>query len=215
MKLLGLVLLLAFCLPLAPQKSVAQTPGASPSPAVQQSALAAQTTEYTLPPDKLAKSKALYELRGKLRIIDTVYGLLILLGLLYFGIAAKYRDIAESAGKNRFVQALIFVALFLITTTALQLPLDAYQQSISRQYGLSVQGWGSWFGDVAKGMLVGYVFLTIIAWLIATLIRVSPRRWWLYSWAIVFVLVVFIVAISPVVIDPLFNTFEPLDKSNP
>jgi len=215
MKMLGLVLLLAFCLPLAPQKSVAQTPGASPSPAVQQSAPAAQTTEYTLPPDKLAKSKALYELRGKLRIIDTVYGLLILLGLLYFGIAAKYRDIAEASGKNRFVQALIFVALFLITTTALQLPLDAYQQSISRQYGLSVQGWGSWFGDVFKGMLVGYVFLTIIAWLIATLIRISPRRWWLYSWAIVFVLVVFIVAISPVVIDPLFNTFEPLDKSNP
>jgi len=72
MKMLGSVLLLAFCLPLAPQKSVAQTPGASPSPAVQQSAPAARTTEYTLPPDKLAKSKALYELRGKLRIIDTV-----------------------------------------------------------------------------------------------------------------------------------------------
>jgi STE24 endopeptidase len=175
----------------------------------------APTTEYTLPPDELAKSKALYDLRGKLRIIDTVYGLLILLGLLYFGVAAKYRDIAEAAGKNRFVQALIFVALFLITTTALQLPLDAYQQSISRQYGLSVQGWGSWFGDVLKGMLVGYVFLAIVAWLIATLIRVSPRRWWLYSWAIIFVLIVFIVAISPVVIDPLFNKFEPLDKSNP
>jgi Zn-dependent protease with chaperone function len=54
-----------------------------------------------------------------------------------------------------------------------------------------------------------------VAWVIATLIRVSPRRWWLYSWAIIFVLVVFIVAIAPVVIDPLFNKFEPLDKSNP
>jgi Zn-dependent protease with chaperone function len=184
-------------------------------PAAVQNTSQTQTTEYTLPPDKLAKSKALYELRGKLRIIDTLYGLLILLGLLYFGVAAKYRDIAEAAGKNRFVQALIFVALFLITTTVLQLPLDAYQQSISREYGLSVQGWGSWFGDVVKGMLVGYVILTIVAWVIATLIRVSPRRWWLYSWAIIYVLIVFIVAISPVVIDPLFNKFEPLDKSNP
>jgi Zn-dependent protease with chaperone function len=184
------------------------TPAAQAQPAT-------QTTQYTLPPDKLAKSKALYDLRGKLRIVDTIYGLLILLGLLYLGIAAMYRDVAERAAKNRFVQALIFVAFFLITTTALQLPLDAYQQSISRQYGLSVQGWGSWLGDVLKGMLVGYVFLTIVAWLIATLIRVSPRRWWLYSWAIVFVLVLFVVAISPVVIDPLFNKFEPLDKSNP
>ena len=124
---------------------------------------ATQTSVYTLPPDKLAKSKALYDLRGKLRIIDTVYGLLILLGLLYFGVAARYRDIAEASGKNRFVQALIFVVLFLVTTTALQLPLDAYQQSISREYGLSVQGWGSWFGDVLKGMLVGYVCLNTVS----------------------------------------------------
>jgi STE24 endopeptidase len=216
MKLFGSLCLLVLCVGISSQKTMAQAaPAPSASPAAVQATPATQTTQYTLPPDKLAKSKALYDLRGKLRIIDTVYGLLILLGLLYFGVAARYRDWAEAAGKNRFVQALIFVALFLITTTALQLPLDAYQQSISRQYGLSVQNWGSWFGDVLKGMLVGYVFLTIVAWLIATLIRVSPRRWWLYSWAVVFVLVVFVVAISPVVIDPLFNKFEPLDKSNP
>lgn len=215
MKLLCSLSLLVLFLALALQHTLAQTAIAAPSPALVQTTAATQTTQYTLPPDKLAKAKALYDLRGKLRIIDTLYGLLILVGLLSFGIAAKYRDIAEAAGRNRFVQALIFVALFLITTTALQLPLDAYQQSISRQYGLSVQGWGSWFGDVLKGMLVGYVFLTIVAWLIATLIRISPRRWWLYSWAIIFVLVVFFVAISPVVIDPLFNKFEPLDKTNP
>jgi STE24 endopeptidase len=216
MKSFSALCLFALCIGISSQKTMAQT-AASPvaTPAAAQAQPQTQTTQYTLPPDKLAKSKALYDLRGKLRIIDTVYGLLILLGLLYLGIAARYRDIAEASGKNRFVQALVFVALFLITTTALQLPLDAYQQSISRQYGLSVQGWGSWVGDVLKGMLVGYVFLTIVAWVIATLIRVSPRRWWLYSWAIVFVLVVFIVAISPVVIDPLFNKFEPLDKSNP
>ncbi|HLK09552.1 MAG TPA: M48 family metallopeptidase [Candidatus Angelobacter sp.] len=216
MKLLGSLCLLVLCVGISSQNTTAQAaPAPSASPAAAQATPATQTTQYTLPPEKLAKSKALYDLRGKLRIIDTVYGLLILLGLLYFGVAARYRDWAEAAGKNRFVQALIFVALFLVTTTALQLPLDAYQQSISRQYGLSVQGWGSWFGDVLKGMLVGYVFLTIVAWVMATLIRVSPRRWWLYSWAIIFGLVVFIVAISPVVIDPLFNKFEPLDQSNP
>ena len=210
------ILLLVSTACFAETQTVSTTSVGASSPSVKpDTSQAAPTTQYTLPPDKLAKSKALYDLRGKLRIIDTGYGLLILLGLLYLGIAAKYRDIAEASGKNRFVQALIFVALFLVTTTALQLPLDAYQQSISRQYGLSVQNWGSWFGDVLKGMLVGYIFLTIVAWLIATLIRVSPRRWWLYSWAVVFVLVVFVVAISPVVIDPLFNKFEPLDKSNP
>jgi STE24 endopeptidase len=219
MKSFSSLCLLALCIGISSHKAVGQTPLASPSVsatrAAVQTAPATQTTEYTLPPDKLAKSKALYDLRGTLRIIDTIYGLLILLGLLYFGVAARYRDWAEAVSRFRFVQALIFAALFLITTTALQLPLDAYQQNISRQYGLSVQAWGSWLGDMGKGGLVGLVFLSLVAWIIATLIRKSPKRWWIYSWMIVYALVIFVVFISPYVIDPLFNKFEPLEKSNP
>jgi len=180
MKLLGSLCLLAICLGIMPWQAFAQpaaAPSASATPAAAQSAPATQTTQYTLPPDKLAKAKGLYDLRGKLRIVDTIYGLLVLLGLLYLGIAGKFRDLAEAAGKNRFVQALVFVALFLITTAILQLPLDAYQQSVSLQYGLSVQGWGSWLGDQLKGMLVALVIFTFLAWAITTLIRKSPRRW--------------------------------------
>jgi Zn-dependent protease with chaperone function len=130
-------------------------------------------------------------------------------------VAAKYRDIAEASGKNRFVQALIFVALFMVTTTVLQLPLDAYQHSISRQYGLSVQGWGSWFGDMLKGMLVAFIIFSIAAWGITNLIRRSPRHWWLYTWMCSVPFVIFLIFIAPIVIDPLFNKFEPLDKTNP
>ncbi|MGC2694833.1 MAG: M48 family metallopeptidase [Candidatus Angelobacter sp.] len=218
MKLLYSLFLLVFCFGVGPHRLAAQAPAApavSPSPATAASTSATQTTEYTLPPDKLAKAKALYDLRGKLRIIDTLYGLLILLGLLYFGIAAKYRDIAEALSRNRFVQALVFVPILLLTITILQLPLDAYQQSISLQYGLSVQGWGSWMRDVMKGFLLSVIIFTIIGWIVTTLIRVSPRRWWLYSWMIVTALSVFLIFIAPIVIDPLFNKFEPLDKSNP
>src|SRR5215467_7597227 len=100
MKLLASVLLFVLFFSLIPVKMHAQSPAASPAPSTTQSAPQTETTQYTLPPEKLAKSKALYDLRGKLRIIDTIYGLLILLGLLYFGVAARYRDLAERAGKN-------------------------------------------------------------------------------------------------------------------
>ncbi len=215
MRLLAFLLLLVLSFSLISVNTHAQSPATSPSPTVAQSAPQTQTTEYTLPPDKLAKSTALYNLRGKLRIIDTVYGLLVLLAFLYFGVAAKFRDIAEAAGKNRFVQALIFVALFLITTTVLQLPLDAYQQSISLQYGLSVQGWGSWLGDVGKGMMVSFVIFSLVAWRFTRLIQKYPRSWWFQAWLRAVPLVFFLICIAPIVIDPLFNKFEPLDQSNP
>src|SRR5260221_4593589 len=138
MKLAGSIALLFLCVLLMPQCSNAQEKAQPQAASASQSA-PASTTAYTLSPDKLAKAKALYELRGKLRIIDTLYSLLVLLALLYLGVAAKYRDWAESVSKYRFVQALIFVPLLLLTLTALSLPLYAYQHSISLQYGLSVQ----------------------------------------------------------------------------
>jgi Zn-dependent protease with chaperone function len=215
MKMIASLLLLVLSFSLLPVKAQAQSPAASPASTAVQSVPQTQTTEYTLPPDKLAKSKALYDLRFKLRIFDTLYGLAILLGLVYFGVAAKYRDWAEQVSRFRFVQALVYVPLILITITVFELPLDAYQQKISLQYGLSVQEWGLWLGDVAKGGLLSIILFAVIAWIIATLIRKSPRRWWLYSWLIVLGLLVFIVFIAPSVIEPMFNKFEPLDKSNP
>ncbi len=208
--------LVLFCFAAVPEKAISQAaaaPAVSPSPVIAQPT--AQTTEYTLPPDKLAKSKALYDLRGKLRIVGAVYGLLVLFGLLYFGIAARFRDLAEASGKNRFVQALIFAALFLAITTALQLPLDAYQQNISLQYGLSVQSWGSWFGDLLKELVLSLIIFTLAAWGVTWAIRKSPTRWWFYTWLVAIPVIVFLVFIAPIVIDPLFNKFEPLDKNNP
>jgi STE24 endopeptidase len=215
MKLLSSLFLLVFCVALVPQKVVAQTPAVSPTPAAAQGASTTQTTEYTLPPDKLAKAKALYDLRGKLRIVDTAYSLLVLLALLALGIAARYRDWAEKAAKNTFVQALIFVPLLMLTLTVLGLPMDAYQQSISLKYGLSVQGWGSWFGDVLKGEAVSLVILTVAIWGITNLIRKNPRRWWFYTWLVAMPVTVFFIFIAPLVLDPLFNDFHPLEATNP
>src|SRR6266700_3233555 len=175
MRLAGSLLVFLFCLALTPQKILPQT-SASPTPAAAEAATQTQTTEYTLPPDKLQKAKALYDLRGKLRIIDTIFSLLILVAVLYLGVAARYRNWAEKPGQWRFVQALVFVPLFMLTVSALGLPLDAYQHSISREYGLSVQSWGSWFSDVLKGEALSLVFFIPILWGLTWLIRKSPRR---------------------------------------
>ncbi len=173
------------------------------------------TTAYTLPPDKLAKSKALYDLRGKLRIIGTAWSFTVLLALLYLGVVARYRDWAERIAKNSFVQALVAIPLFLLTVDLLGLPLDAYEHRVSRQYGLSVQGWGSWFGDVLKGEAITLILGTLLLWLMIFIIRRSPRRWWFYFWLISLPILLLVFVAEPLIIEPLFNKFEPLDKSNP
>ncbi|HMF90028.1 MAG TPA: hypothetical protein VKL40_05245, partial [Candidatus Angelobacter sp.] len=197
----------------------AQNPKATPAPSSTPGIATAETsgtptTAYTLPPDKLAKAKALYDLRIKLLIIGTIYGLIQLLAILYLGIMARYRDWAEKLSRWSFIQAMIAVPLFLLTTTLLDLPLDAYHHSVSLKYGLSVQGWASWFGDVGKGFLVAAVIGTCLLWLMITIIRKSPTRWWFYFWFPAYGAFVLIIYGSPWIIDPLFNKFEPLEKDN-
>ena len=215
MKLLASLLLLVLSFSLIPIKTHAQSPAASPSPSAAQSAPQTPTTEYTLPPDKLAKSKALYDLHVKMLIVGTIYGLVVLLVILYLGIVARFRDWAEKATKYSFLQALIVVPLFLLITTVLNLPLDAYGHSVSRQYGLSVQGWASWFADAGKGFFVSAVIGVVVLWLMILIIRKSPRRWWFYFWFPAYAISLLVVYGSPWVIDPLFNKFEPLEKHNP
>jgi Zn-dependent protease with chaperone function len=191
--------------PAEPSSASTQTANPQPTP----------TTQYTLPPDKLAKSKALYDLRGRLRIIGTVWGFVVLLAILYLGVVAQFRNWAERVNKYSFVQALIVVPLFLIVLNVVDWPLAAYSQKISLDYGLSVQSWGSWFSDLLKGLAITIVAFTIALWFLIWRIRRSPRWWWLQTWLVSLPFIVFLIVITPTVIDPMFNKFEPLDKSNP
>src|SRR3954463_2742456 len=109
-------------------------------------------TQYTLPPDKLAKSAALRATRIRVWIVSSVYGLGLLLLFLYARWGVRFRDLATKVSHRNFVQGWVFVPLFLVTIGVLDLPPDIYSHHLSRSYGLSVQGWGSWFGDWAKSM---------------------------------------------------------------
>src|SRR5262249_29707584 len=57
--------------------------------------------------------------------------------------------------------------------------------------------------------------LTLLVWLLYVIIRKSPTRWWFYFWLISMPIFLGILFIGPLVIDPLFNKFEPLQKKDP
>jgi Zn-dependent protease with chaperone function len=171
--------------------------------------------DYTLPPDKLQKSHALYIQTTRLQVIDTIYGFLVLLGLLYAGTVAKFRSLAESVTQRKWLQSFIVIPLFVIAVAVLTIPSDVYHQHLSLQYGLSVQSWGSWWGDWIKNLLITIVIGTILLSLLYAMIRRSPKRWWFYGWLISIPIVVFLIFITPIVLEPLFFKFTPLEQTNP
>jgi len=174
-----------------------------------------KVTEYSLSPDKMAKAEALYKTRTVLYLIGLVFGIVVLWLLLKLRVAPAFRDLAERAGKNNFLRTVIYVPLLIFLIGLLSLPIDIYEHHISRAYGLSVQTWGSWAGDWLKGEGVSLVLIVPMVFVLFFIIRKSPRRWWFYFWLLSIPFLVLLIFVAPVILDPIFNKFEPLEKTQP
>lgn len=196
--------------PLEPSTSIdTGSPGGATSSAKQ------QVTAYTLPPELYKKAHDRSRIRFRLALVSFVYGLVVLWIILHWRIGVKYRDWAERVSRKRFLQAMVFAPLLLLTIAVFTLPLDVYSEAVEKKFGISVQGWGSWSWDWIKQQLISMVISTILIWLLYMVIRRSPRRWWFFFWLISLPIIVFVFLITPWVIDPLFHKFEPLQQKDP
>lgn len=168
---------------------------------------------YTLPPDKLAKAIALSRIRNILDIGGSIWGIVFLSLLLAAGGWAGLEGWAQKISGRRWVQGVVFFAAFLVITGLAGLPFDCIGHHFERAYGISVQGWGSWFGDEAKALgltlLVGIPILLLFNWIV----RRWSRRYWLGVWVATLPILVLLIFVAPW-IAPIFDTFEPLQKNH-
>ena len=132
------------------QASEAASPASLTGPPALQAAPQKKITEYTLPPDLYRKARNRSRIRFASTLFGFLYGLFVLWFILHRKLSAKFRGWAENASRKRFVQAFVFTPLFALTFGILQLPLDLFDESISKLYKISVQPWPSWLGDWAK-----------------------------------------------------------------
>jgi len=230
MRLRKLAFLLCLLLPFPTAALASETPAEhAANVAAQQEMDAApphsNLPDYSLAPDQLAKAQHISAVRVRTHFAEVIWSILQLALLLWLGVIAWMRDKAvragaslEASGKHktsRWVQGFVFLLLFLLAGFILDLPLGLYRHQLSLQYGLSVQGWGSWFGDQAKTLAITLILGWLGIMLLFRRIRKAPRRWWFIFWAISVPITLAGVFATPYVIDPLFNKFEPLQKTNP
>ena len=92
------------------------------------------------------------------------------------------------------------------------LPLSAIAHDRSADVGLSTQTWDAWFADLGKSAAISALFAAGGAAIFVALVRRFPRNWWLPGSAALVALSGAFVFLSPVVLEPLFNKFTPLEE---
>jgi STE24 endopeptidase len=154
------------------------------------------------------------EMRQHSRILDTLYftgaayGIVVLLFVLATGLSHRIRDVVRT--RWRFLTAFLYFALLTVATAILEFPFDFYSDyAVPHQFKLSNQGFASWMGDQAKGLGLNIIIGGLIVGLALLGIR-KVRRWWIALWLGSIPIIVILVVIAPVLLDPVFNKFEPL-----
>ena len=96
--------------------------------------------------------------------------------------------------------------------TLLSLPVSALARRRAIAVGLITQSWGGWAVDLVKQASIESVLAAGAGAATTALTRRYPRGWWLPAAGGSVALGTLLGALAPVLLDPLFNDFEPLPE---
>jgi STE24 endopeptidase len=108
--------------------------------------------------------------------------------------------------------AAAWAAVVMLGLDLVSFPLDVWSGWIrEREWGFSHQSFGAWLADRGKAAGIGVV-LAAVAWVAVVGLAQLWPGWWVLPAAVgAAVVVLFLSFIAPVVLEPLFNKFRPVD----
>lgn len=142
----------------------------------------------------------------------TVYLVNTLLTWLLYGAAILFTWRYFSANPHlNLVQAAGFILLLLLLLFILSSPLDYYRGFVlEHRFGLSAQDFSAWLSDYVKSGGISLTISWLTLFVLYTLIFYWPDHWWVAAGIFFTAFMLVSVYLSPLIIDPLFYKFEPL-----
>jgi STE24 endopeptidase len=139
----------------------------------------------------------------------TALDLLLPAALLFTGLSGRVRRTVERLARaRRFATIALYAVAYVLIQALVFLPLSWYAGYVRQHaYGLSTETAAAWLGDWAKAVAITVVFSALLLWIPYRLLRISPRRWWLWTGLLTAPLTVLVMIVLPVYIAPLFDEY--------
>jgi len=166
----------------------------------------------TVPADKRARSDAYFEGGYWLILWDFLVSAAISILLLASRISARLRDFAERRTRFKALQVVLYAIPFLLLIYVLGFPLHVYEHFFREHaYGMATQNFGQWFGEQMKFIVVNLIVTSLLLIGLYAVFRRAPRTWWVWGTMVAIIFTILGIMLSPVYIEPLFNTYKPLN----
>ncbi|HEY2310166.1 MAG TPA: M48 family metalloprotease [Gaiellaceae bacterium] len=161
-------------------------------------------------PDERARARAYHRPHYFALLADLALGAGLLAALAWTSLGRWLFSPLESL--SPVAAAAAYAALVTILSSVVRTPLAFWRGwRRERQWGFSTQGATGWFADRAKGLAVAVV-LAAAAWAAAVALARGLPGWWALPAGVALPLAVLVLSfVAPVVLEPIFNSFRPLE----
>jgi STE24 endopeptidase len=167
-----------------------------------------------LPADVVVRANDYFEGGYWLQLWNFLLGLVVSAVLLGGQRSARVRDWAQRVGRKAFARDALYGGFFALAGWLLTLPMTIYQGFYREHaYAMATQGFGAWFGEQLIGLLVNLLIGAFAVGVLYAVFRSAAERWWLWGTVTAIGLLTMSLLIAPVWIDPLFNTYKPVENS--
>ncbi|MBY0562707.1 MAG: M48 family metallopeptidase [Hyphomonadaceae bacterium] len=167
----------------------------------------------TMGADATARSNAYFEGGYWIDLAGTLVSVAVAALILLLGWARGVRAWLERTVKW-FPFVAFGVSFFVnLVSTVLTFPFSYYVGFVrEHRYDLSTQTFPEWFNEqligAGIGLIVGSIFLAILY----LIIRAAKNTWWVWGSAATVVFAGALIFLQPVYIEPLFNTYTPMQE---
>lgn len=113
--------------------------------------------------------------------------------------------------RRRNLRAFAVSLVYFLAYAVLTLPWTLYSDYFREKgYGRTSQPLGDYLGQFGLMTLVSGLITAIFMIGVYWLIRRTGKRWWIWSGGLTAAVLAFVILLSPVLIEPLFNKYEPV-----
>ncbi len=161
---------------------------------------------------ELLLSQEYSTIRNFLYFVTIPFEWFLLFVFMITGFSRKMQDWSNATSKIFSLQSASYFFWLSFFISIISFPVDWIGYKLSKTYHITTQSFPTWMKDQLIDFWVNYLMMTVIIIVLYWLITRYEKRWWLYAWLLSIPFSLLVMFIQPVVIDPLYNDFYPLQN---
>ncbi len=158
----------------------------------------------------LSKTRDYTVAHTKFGFVSSVFNNLLFL-LFILVLLNIYNSWVISLDYSFILSGIVFFLLLTYGETIISLPFSLYSTfKIENRYGFNTMTFKLWVMDTIKSLLISTILTGLLIAAGLFIIQKSPDVWWFWVWCFFLAFGIFMMYISPYVIEPLFHKFTPV-----